>query len=247
MSAAHLTTRGPVRFVGALLLSVSLAACASGASEGSSATGPSPQPDGVAASSEAPASGASAAATSDIPARALLQPSDVRGAEPEPLEEGDRAHLRPLRPCGDSDAYPSDDSRTAAVAVSYAVGPGAGEIEPTVLVEFLGRHAPGGAADQFDEISEALRRCPGSLAGKQRRWTVLDTDVAGDESALVRIDQKISYGDAEPETVSDYAAVARTAGMIVVVTDTGWENSDASETLVRELIGKAVRRASTVG
>ena len=229
---------------GALLVSVSLAACGADASGSSSATGRSSPPDGVTASSKAPASDAPEAG---IPAAALLQPSDVRDAEPEPLKEGVLGHLRPLRPCGDSDAYPSDDSRTAAVAVSYAVGPGSGEIAPTVLVEFLGRHSPGGANDQFDEISEALRRCPGSLAGKQRRWTVLDTDVAGDESVLVRIDQKMTYGDEEPDTVSDYAAVARTADMIVVVTDTGWENSNASETLVRELLDKAVQRAGTVG
>jgi hypothetical protein len=247
MFVAHLTISGPLRVAGALLLSAALAACGSGTGESSSSTGPSSAPNGVSASSKPSAPGPSAAGASGIPAGALLQPSDVRGAEPTPLEQGDRGYLRPLRPCGENDPYPSDDSRTAAVAMSYAIEPSGAGTAPTVLVEFVGRHASGGAADQFDEINEALRRCPGSLAGNQRRWVLLDTDVAGDESVLVRIDQKMSYGDEEPETVSDYAALARTADMIVVVTDTGWENSDGSENLVRELIGKAVQRAGTMG
>jgi hypothetical protein len=237
---------GLLRFAGALLLSVSLAACASGAGEGGSSTGLSAGPNDVSGSGKPPAPDSPSAAapdTSGIPASALLQPSDVRSAKPERMEDGDRGHLRPLRPCGDKDAYPSDDSRTAAVAMSFYLEPDATGTSPAVVVEFVGRHAPGGAADQFDQITEALRRCPGSLAENKRRWTVLDTDVAGDESVLVRIDERFSYGDEEPSTVSDYAAVARTGDMIVVVTDTGWENIDSSEKLVRDLIGKAVRRA----
>ena len=163
------------------------------------------------------------------------------------MEDGNRGYLRPLRPCGDNDAYPSDDSRTAAVAMSFFLEPDAAGTSPAVLVEFVGRHARGGATDQFDEIKQALQRCPGSLEKNKRRWTVLDTDVAGDESVLVRIDERFSYGDEEPATVSDYAAVARTGDMIVVVTDTGWENIDSSEKLVRDLIGKAVRRAGATG
>jgi hypothetical protein len=250
MSAAHLTISGPLRFAGALLLSVSLAACASGTGEGSPSTGLSTGSNEVSASSKPPASGTSppdAAGTTDIPASALLQPSDMRGAKAEPVEEGRESHLRPLRPCGDSDPYPSDESRTAAVAVSYAPGSGGAGTVPDVFIEFVGRHASGGAADQFDEINEALRRCPGSLAEKKRRWTKLGTDIAGDESVLVRIDQKMSYGDEEPETVSDYAALARTGDMIVVVADIGWENLDGSEKMVRDLIGKAVQRAGTAG
>lgn len=244
MSATRLTMKGPLLLVGALLMSASLSACVS--DTGPSAN-PSTEPNGVSVSGKPPTSGASSAAAperSDIPAGALLQPSDVRGAEPKPMEEGDRGHLRPLRPCGDNDAYPSDDSRTAAVAMSYYLESDGTGTAPAVLVEFVGRHAQGGAADQFDEITEALRRCPGSLGEKKRRWTVLDTGVAGDESVLVRIDERFSYGDGEPTTVSDYAAVARTGDMIVVVTDTGWENIDSSEQMVRDLIDKAVRRAA---
>jgi hypothetical protein len=248
MSAAHTTMAVAIRVAGAVLLTASLAACVSGTGKGSPPAGLSPEPNGVSAPSKPTASGTSPAAangSSDIPAGALLQPSDVRDAESEPIEEGRVSHLRPLRPCGDSDAYPSDASRTAAVAVSYAPYSGGAGTVPAVLVEFLGRHASGGAARQFDEINDALRRCPGNLAEGKRRWTVLDTDVAGDESVLVRIDERFAYGDEEPDTVSDYAALARTGDMIVVVADTGWEDIGASEKLVRELIGRAVERAST--
>jgi hypothetical protein len=235
-----MSTANPLRLAGALMVSLCLAACAPDAGEAS----PSP---GVSTSSKAASTEPDAGGTSAIPAGALLQPSDVSDAKAEPLAEGRESHLRPLRPCGDNDPYPSDGSRTAAVAVSYAPASGGAGSVPEVFVEFVGRHAPGGAAEQFDEISQALRRCPGSLAGEQRRWTTLDTGIAGDESVLVRIDQRISYGDADPETVSDFAVLARTGDMIVVVADVGWENLDASEKSVRDLIGKAVQRAGTAG
>ncbi|WBB77903.1 hypothetical protein O7606_16705 [Micromonospora sp. WMMD882] len=249
MPVTHPVLHGLSRFTCALLVAaVPLAACASNDEGGSSTDSPT-RPVNASGSGGPPSPGLSSSAAtsapSGIPASALLQPSDVRGAEPQPMEDGDRGHLRPLRPCGTEDTYPSDESRTAAVAVSFFVEPATTGATPTVIVEFVGRHARGGAADQFDDVEEALQRCPGSLAEGDRRWTVIGSDIAGDESLLVRIDEKLSYGDGEPSTVSDYAAVARAGDMIVVVTDTGWENADSSEQLVRELAAKAVRRAGT--
>ena len=40
----------------------------------------------------------------------------------------------------------SDDSRTAALAMSYFLEPDPDGAAPAVLVEFVGRHAQGGAA-----------------------------------------------------------------------------------------------------
>jgi hypothetical protein len=231
---------GLPRIACALLVAASVAACTPAApaavpSPGSSAAPPSAEP------SVSPSTAPSA--DGGIPAGALLQPADVGGAEQKTLEAGEHAHLRPLRPCGDGKAYPSDDTRTAAVAVSYFMETDRSGPAPTVVTEFVGRHTGDGAADQFDEISAALDRCPGSLGENKRRWTVLDTGVAGDESVLVRIDETFSYADEDPAQVSDYAAVARTGDLIVVVTDLGWENIDSSEKLVRDLITKAVDRA----
>ncbi|MFC7531603.1 hypothetical protein [Actinoplanes sp. GCM10030250] len=225
-----------------------LAGCGTG-------TEAAPQPAGsgqapVAVTSEGTAEDAapSASAAADgIPASALLQPADVREAKAEPLEQGDFPHVRPLRPCGDK-PYPSDETRSDAVAVKYVVESAEGEGSvPTVVAEFVGRHEAGGAAKQFDEIGAALKKCPGGLGEGQLKWSVVGNGVGGDESVLVRIDSKESYADEEPATVSRYAALARVDDAIVVVTDMGWENLGGSEKLVRDLIGKAAERAKAVG
>jgi hypothetical protein len=177
-----------------------------------------------------------------IPATALLQPADVGGAQREPLEQGEFAHVRPLRPCG-GDPYPSDGSRTGAVAVRYAV-PGAEQgSTPSVVIEFFGRHRPGGAAEQFREIDAALDRCPGGLGEGQHRWEIIESD--GD-SMLIRIGQRFAYADEEPATVNHYAALSRVNDAIIVVADLGWENADGSEQLVRDLIRKAEQRAAAL-
>jgi hypothetical protein len=217
------------------LLCVSMTACttADPAVTTSAATESSP----VAATS-----GASAATTDGIPASALLQPADVGGAQAEPLERGDFAHVRPLRPCG-ADRYPSDGSRTDAVAVRYAV-PGAQEAStPSVVVEFLGRHESGGAAEQFRDIGAALKRCPGGLGEGQHKWEILESD---SDSMLIRIGQRFAYADEEPATVNHYAALSRVNDAVVVVADLGWENIDGSEQLVRDLIKKAEQRAASL-
>ncbi|WP_212994920.1 hypothetical protein [Actinoplanes auranticolor] len=228
----------------ASILGVSLAGCTSGTdSPAGSASASAPTVTGSETSTANPQP--SSTGGSGIPAGALLQPADVRDAEAQPLPEGEFSHLRPLRPCGD-ERYSSDGSREEAVAVRYFIEPPAGGDVPAVVTEFVGQHAPGGAAEQFKEIGDALKRCPGGLGEGQRRWTVLGTPSAGDQSVLVRIEQKESYADEKKETVSRYAAMARVGDVIVVVTDLGWENTGGSEKLVRDLIGKAAQRAATI-
>jgi hypothetical protein len=221
---------------GAGLLSVALTGCTSGS--GSATGAPA---TAAARSSAAPAS--TAVRDDGIPGTALLQPADVRGAQAEPMEEGESAHVRPLRPCGD-DRYPSDGSRTDAVAMRYVVpGPEQGST-PSVVTEFVGRHEAGGAAAQFGDIRAALDRCPGGLGEGQRQWTIVESAA---DSMLVRIDQRFSYADEEPATVSHYAALATVKDAVVVVADLGWENMGGDEKLVRDLIGKAEQRAATIG
>ncbi|MDI6102138.1 hypothetical protein QLQ12_26315 [Actinoplanes sp. NEAU-A12] len=222
--------------VGAGLLSVALTACSSGSGPGPASGSPA-----TAAARSGPVPQTSAAKEKGIPGGALLQPDDVRGVRGEPLDQGESAHVRPLRPCGDG-RYPSDESRTDAVAMRYVV-PGPEGSTPTVVIEFVGLHTPGGAAAQLRDIDAALDRCPGGLGEGQRKWTVLESD---DASALVRIDQRISYADEEPSTVSHFAAVATVNDAVVVVTDLGWENMGGDESLVRELIAKAKQRAGTI-
>ncbi|GIE80593.1 hypothetical protein Aph02nite_65430 [Actinoplanes philippinensis] len=217
---------------GAGLLGLSMTACT--AAEPAVTTSPAAQ--------TSPAASTRAAAADGIPAGALLQPADVGGVQAEPLDQGEYAHVRPLRPCGD-DRYPSDGSRTDAVAVQYAV-PGAEQgSTPSVVIEFVGRHEPGGAAAQFRDIGAALDRCPGGLGEGQRKWEIVESD---DDSMLIRIGQRFAYADEKPATVNHYAALSRVNDAVVVVADLGWENSDGSEKLVRDLIAKAEQRAATV-
>ncbi|BBH69268.1 hypothetical protein ACTI_59530 [Actinoplanes sp. OR16] len=224
-------TRG---FPLAAVLSLALAAC------GSDVPDPSSAASVTSASASPPA-----ASAGGIPAGAVLQPSDVRDAEAAPLDQGLHAHVRPLRPCGD-DRYPSDETRTDAVAMRFIVPGAEANSTPSVVTEFVGLHSSGGAAAQFAEISAALQKCPGGLGSgaDERRWTVLDSD---DDSMLVRIDQRYAYADQTPETVSNFAALSRVGDAIVVVADLGWENMGGSEDLVRSLITKAEERASTIG
>ncbi|MBB2948329.1 hypothetical protein FB565_008112 [Actinoplanes lutulentus] len=224
------------RIAAAGLLTASLTACSSASDTTASAASVPPSPSGSA--SAAP----SASAAVGIPGGALLQPSDVRGAESQPLEKGEFSHVRPLRPCGDG-RYPSDESRTAAVAMRYTVGGAEGGSTPTVVTEFVGLHTGTGAADQFTAIQSGLKECPGGLGDGERRWVVLDT---GDDALVVRIDQRFSYADEAPSTVSHYAAASRVGNAIVVVADLGWENLGGSEELVRDLITKAEKRAATL-
>ncbi|HWS39504.1 MAG TPA: hypothetical protein VN408_43015 [Actinoplanes sp.] len=222
--------------VGAGLLVTSVAGCSSGTvteAPGSTVPTPAGVPSPVAVSEQ----------TSGIPAAAILQPADTRGAEAQPVEKGDFAHVRPLRPCG-ADPYPSDGTRTDAVAMRFTVpGEQAGST-PSTVVEFVGRHRSGGAAAQFTQIEAALERCPGGLGENQHRWTVVESDSG---SMLVKIEQKISYGDEDPATVAHFAALSTVNDAVVVVADLGWENMDGSEQLVRDLITKAEQRAAVIG
>ncbi|SDT23184.1 hypothetical protein [Actinoplanes derwentensis] len=216
---------------GAGLLAVSLAGCASGTVTSGSSV---PSPVAVSAST--------AAAVSGIPAEALLQSADTRGAEAQSLEQGVFPHVRPLRPCG-ATPYPSDSTRTDVVAMRYTV-PGAEQAStPSTVVQFVGRHQAGGAAAQFTEIGAALEKCPGGLGKDQHKWTIVDSDA---DSMLVRIEQKVSYGDEDPATVAHYAALSTVNDAVVVVADLGWENMDGSEQLVRDLIAKAEERAAKI-
>ncbi|WP_328473778.1 hypothetical protein OHA21_13400 [Actinoplanes sp. NBC_00393] len=214
------------------LLGASLAACTP-ATETAPATASSAGP---------PASAGPEPATTGIPGSALLQAADVNDAEPEALEQGDLAVYRPLRPCG-TEPYPSDKTRTDAVAVRYVVDPTAAGTAPVVVVHFIGRHTPGGAAEQFDHIGAALKRCPGGLGEGERQWTVLESS---DDRMLVRIDEMITYGGEKPAKVSYYAGLARVGDAVVTVTDLGWEDIGGSEKVARDLLGKAVQRAGTI-
>ncbi|MEO3819628.1 hypothetical protein [Plantactinospora sp. B24E8] len=176
--------------------------------------------------------------TSDVIAGSLLlQPADLHGAKLEPVPEGESAHLRPARPCGAR--YPSDRTRTAAVAMRAYVSPADG-YTPHVVLQYVGLH-PGHAEAAFDEIAEAVRGCPGNLESGQLRWEVAGTGIAGDESLLVRVSERFSYGD-EAHVVTTPTVIARVGDHVTVLADLGWENASGDEPKLRQLATKAVER-----
>jgi hypothetical protein len=238
------------RAVGAGLLAFLLTGCASvteasngsAPAPGSGSAGSAPAAGSGSAGSGSAGSGSAGVATSSIPAEALLQPTDLRGATAEPLAAGEHSNVRPLRPCG-TKPYQSDGTRTDAVAVQYTVPGMPKGATPFTVVEFVGKHKTGGAAAQFTEIRAALANCPGGLGKDQLKWTVVESD---NDSMLVKIEQKYSYGDQEPAVVPQYAALSTVNNAVVMVADLGWENSGGSEEIVRELIVKAEKRAAAI-
>ncbi|MFC0532399.1 hypothetical protein [Phytohabitans kaempferiae] len=198
-----------------------------------SAVPSTPAPTTSAAATASP----SATAQRVIDSSALLQPADLGDSPLEPLPEGQSAHLRPARPC--EARYPSDATRTAAVAMRAQVSPGAGQT-PSIVIQYVGLH-PGHAADAFADIAAAVERCPGGLQRGQREWRTVGTGVAGDESMLLRISERFDYGDANVVTTVP-VAVARVGDHITVVANLGWESASGDEQYVRELVATAVDR-----
>ena len=180
-----------------------------------------------------------------IPAEAVLQPADVSANKFESLPEGEAANLRPIRPC---DArYPSDATRTAAVARQALVMPPAGGVQtPVALLQYVGRH-PGHGPTAFAELVNAVRACPDKLDGDQYTWELVGTDIAGDESVVVRATQLQTYGNPPARPVTTPIVVARVGDYITVVADLGWENINGDEAYVRAMSVKAVDRLRRYG
>jgi len=196
-----------------------------------------PVPSAPPSTTPAPSESASPASDQVIAASALLQPADLGGSTLEPLAEGQSEHLRPARPC---DArYPSDATRTSAVAMRAQVSSGEGQT-PTIVIQYVGRH-PGHADKAFDEIAAAVRRCPGGLGEGERQWRTAGEGGAGDESLLLRVSERIEYGGQET-TVTTPVVVARVGDYITVVADLGWESAGGDEQRVRQLATTAADR-----
>jgi hypothetical protein len=168
-----------------------------------------------------------------IPDAALLQSGDLGGATPGPLTDDTWSGLRPPQPC------PGVALRSAAFvqderAMSVMVGIGD---RPTVVMEHVATYRADGADRYLTELSRNLASCDDT------GWTVLATGVAGDESMLLRLREYVDYAQTWKNT---YVLVARVGSALVVLADTGWENGNGHESLVRDLSGAAVRRAAVV-
>jgi hypothetical protein len=171
-----------------------------------------------------------------IPAAALLQPEDLRGATPTPVTDDYWSAMRPPQPCADA-PYPSAALRRADRAVSALIGV---DDRPTVVMEHVATYRSNGAHRYLRELRRALAACDG-LDQHDPHWTVLGTGVAGDESLVLRLREYIDFADTYKDS---YLVVARVGRVLVVLADTGWETAGGHLALVRELSTTAVRRAA---
>jgi hypothetical protein len=231
----------PLAFVAATVFAASAVGCST---DNAAAPAATPGPSTPSPTTPAPTVSASSATKQQqvIASSALLQPQDLGGSALEPLREGQSAHLRPARPC---DArYPSDATRSTAVAMRAQVGPGANQT-PLIVIQYVGLH-PGRATAAFADIAAAVRRCPGSLRSGQRQWRTAGTGIAGDESMLLRVSERFEYGDTKVVTTTP-VVVARVGDYITVLADLGWETASGDERYVRQLAAKAVERLRANG
>ncbi|GAA0798708.1 hypothetical protein [Spirilliplanes yamanashiensis] len=219
----------------ALLTSLAVAGCAPAASSEIPAA-----PSGAAAG--VPSQGGAQPSTEPagpvVPGKALLQPGDLDGATPEKADATFWSYLLPPNACDKPHA--SDRLRLAA-ATRQALYADAGAVRPTVVVNHVARYEPGTASRVLAEIKDSVRRCPGTSAGGERRWTVTRT---GDKMVMLKIDSDIVYG--APVKHAAYVGVAVVGDGIVVVADAGFEASSGNQKLVDRLLPVAAERAEAM-
>jgi hypothetical protein len=109
--------------------------------------------------------------------------------------------------------YPAQRTRTDARVLAYARGGGAAAIE---LVE---RFPADRSRAAFDEVLSLLGRCPGlSTTEREVTFTIIGTDVAGDDSVLVRADTTfIGAVPPDPERRTDFYLAVRVGEFIATL------------------------------
>ena len=181
----------------------------------------------------------------------MLQRSDLKLGDHEPLEYGPREPAAPttLAVCGEP--YPSDALRTARRSVRGTAslsremelrGTGRyGSVE-----ELVGVYRDGGAAQFLAELRDQLRRCPGT---PDEGWAQVGGGLGGDDSLLVRRTFQQARGGNPPTTMNQYVGVVRIGRVVVVLASVGWEAPMGFEQIVRALAPTAVsaRRAARTG
>jgi hypothetical protein len=174
-----------------------------------------------------------------IPDAAMLQPADVGGSDVSPAADDLRPWLRPPQPFG---SYRSAVKRGAdrTVQVLYP----AGEVRPTVLLEYVAAYRGGGTGQYLHELRHAVSRS-GSCTDEGRTWRIVDRRIAGRHSLLFSVSEAVGY-DGGSRVKTSYVAVARTGHAIVVLADIGWETGDGHQAIVRQLAPLAVARAATL-
>jgi len=175
-----------------------------------------------------------------VPAAAMLQPADLKGARTDKAESDLAPHLRPPRPCGT--VGPSEAQRDSAAAIKalYPQAGGAGSEMPTVLIELVMRFRGDGAAKYLAELRADLDKC--RAADKNGRTWVLTGEGLVGESVQLSVTERVEVGDGQrvPQTLP--VIVGRVGDTVFMLTDLGWESGHGHEDLVRALGPKAAER-----
>ena len=208
---------------------------------------PTPTASGPAQASPSVTSTRSVPPVTSIPASAMLRLSDLKLGTWEPqLQQMAASDLVKLRVC--NEGYPSDGLRTAnrRMAATTSILVQGTDVANDIEEQLFGYRSDG--APQFmAELRSQISRCPGTVSETTKRWTVIADNLGGDESALIEVRQLCRYlDDQPPRERARYVAVVRVGNLIVILADHAWECGGGQENTVRQLMPKALQRATAV-
>jgi hypothetical protein len=183
----------------------------------------------------------------EIPANAMLQRADL-ALGGEPLEYGPRTLSDTVKLQLCSGAYPSaaliKASRGVAGAAALAQTPPNPAGLYSTVEEQVNAYRTGGAAQFMTELRDRVNRCPGTLGENRSRWTVVGTDLGGDESLLLERKWLTRYPDAQAplSEARHYVGVVHTGSLVVIVVSVGWETDYGHAAVVRQFVPVALQR-----
>jgi len=166
--------------------------------------------------------------TPQIPDRVLLQPQDLHGAEPEPVE-ADLAYSLLPQPCVDSPVPRPLASRS--LAANYS--------DRYRIYQNVALYPPGGARGYLDVLKEQLDRC--GVGGGEAGYDPVAVDHIGPDTALF-----LKTHDEGDRWVAYVAAAVDDYVIVTLVADrTPLQAGDP--TLANELTLTTLRRAAEGG
>jgi len=194
-----------------------------------------------------------APAPTGIPAALMLAPADLgpgtwQEFTPEVHEHKDLWYWAELCAAYGSARFPSLAHQLSVQTVGYADGGQVRTPGPEVVgarstvIEIVERYAAGRGASNLDDVRSVIALCgtatppPGEAP---RRYTIVDSDFAGEESVLVKIELWGFQGATVPPdpTLVDYAAVVRVGDLVATV-----QSSTQGADRVRTLAERAAAR-----
>jgi hypothetical protein len=167
---------------------------------------------------------AAAAPARGIPQRVMLQPADLGGAVPGPVEEGLRHSLLP-QPCADTPVPQPAASRSLAADYGTRYR----------IYENVARYRRGGAEAYMAALKEQLARC--RAGGDEEGYTAIAEDHLGPGTVLF-----LGTYDEGDRWAAYVAAVVDRYVLVVVVTDRVTGGGDP--TTANGLASAAMRRAT---